>query len=69
MEEELIIAIFFFVTFLGMVAYVIYANYHEGYKKGQIDALSGNVKYELKENEQGETTWQEIKDKDVHRTD
>lgn len=35
----------------------------EGYKKGQIDALRGIVKYELKRNEDGEEVWTKIEEK------
>ncbi len=33
--------------------------FNEGYKSGQIDALSGDVKYELKSQPNGETLWVE----------
>ena len=36
--------------------------YNEGYKKGQIDALTGNVKYVLIEKETKEKVWMEKKE-------
>jgi len=35
--------------------------YDEIYKRGQIDAINGRVKYEKMTNEDGETYWREIK--------
>jgi hypothetical protein len=34
--------------------------YDDGYKDGQLDALTGKVKYEKKENGLGEIVWTEI---------
>ena len=32
----------------------------EGYKAGQVDALRGVVKYELRENDIGEMVWRDV---------
>jgi hypothetical protein len=40
---------------------VVIGKYKEGYKDGQVDAINGKVKYELKENEDKTTEWVEIK--------
>ena len=37
---------------------------NQSYRQGQIDALTGQIKYELQTNEQGETTWQMIEEED-----
>ena len=34
----------------------------QSYRQGQIDALTGQIKYELQTNGQGETTWQKIEE-------
>jgi hypothetical protein len=34
---------------------------HDGYKKGQIDAINGEIHYQLEKQQNGETEWVEIK--------
>ena len=34
---------------------------HDGYKKGQIDAINGEIHYQLEKRPNGETEWIEIK--------
>ncbi len=34
-----------------------------GYKKGQVDAINGVIKYELVENSDGSKEWQKIEEK------
>ena len=36
----------------------------KAYKQGQIDALTGKVKYELVEHDDGTRTWEEIEEED-----
>jgi len=51
------------VTILGIVLFVLFVclvhllGYKDGYKQGQIAAISGNVKYELKVNPDKSTSW------------
>lgn len=45
--------------FSFMVILVIYI-YEYGYKKGQIDALTGTIKYELKTNKDQSRSWKII---------
>jgi hypothetical protein len=56
--EVLIMVIgFLFVVFAsGRVGYELNIG---DYRRGQIDALTGKVKYELRENEMGERVWVE----------
>ena len=65
MEENILIGITFFVIamFVMAIVVIIKDTKEEGYKQGQIDALSGNPKYELGKNEHGETVWKKIKSK------
>lgn len=37
-------------------------SYEEGYKDGQVDALTGKIKYHKVENEDKELVWEEIED-------
>lgn len=41
---------------------------NEGYKQGQIDAINGKIKYELKENEDKSKTWhnKNYQNREVH---
>ncbi len=55
-------ATIFLLVFLGfLLAIVIIATFHidltDRYRKGQIDALNGKVKYEKRENDDGEMVW------------
>jgi len=50
----------------GAISGVVYTlaivggNWHDGYREGQIDALTGDVKYEFCEQPNGEIKWVEI---------
>jgi hypothetical protein len=56
---------FIIVLFLIFVIFISKDKYKEGYKDGQVDAINGKVKYELKENEDKTTDWVEIKKKNI----
>lgn len=53
-----------FVFFVGGIAVSLFIdqilNRNDNYRQGQIDALNGKIKYEKKENKDGETVWVEI---------
>lgn len=51
-----------FVLGIGLLICSASTFYEGGYKQGQIDALTDNVKYELVQQPNGELHWQEIKD-------
>ena len=51
----MIIGAYLFGLFLGL--FMI----NDDYEQGQIDALSGNIKYELITNPDSSRTWEEIK--------
>jgi len=36
--------------------------YNEGYKDGQVDAINGDIWYELQTNEDGETVFEELEE-------
>lgn len=40
---------------------IIFNTIDDNYKKGQIDAINGKIKYELKKTENGESVWVEKK--------
>ena len=44
------------------VLYVSGADYDKGYRQGQIDALTGTVKYELVTQADSTKMWQEVSD-------
>jgi hypothetical protein len=51
-------------TFNGYAFGIIFSLFFDlkdHYRKGQIDALNGKIKYEKRENEDGETVWEKIK--------
>jgi hypothetical protein len=48
---------------MALTIFIAISNYNDGYKDGQVDAINGKVKYELKENEDKTTEWVEIKNK------
>lgn len=50
---------------LGSIKLFYDKAFEEGYKQGQIDALTGKVKYELSKNEDGELVWTEINIKKI----
>ena len=55
------IKIFFILFAVSIPILLVYfKRYNDGYREGQIDALSGNKKYEKKDNKRGETIWAEI---------
>lgn len=43
-----------------VIALLLINMYINNYKKGQIDAINGNIKYELVKNSDGTTSWEEI---------
>jgi hypothetical protein len=52
----------FIILSIGFISgYFVGKSY--GYKKGQIDAINGIIKYELIKQENGESKWKRIKDK------
>lgn len=55
------VIVIFAIIALPIIAYSIgdEDGYREGYKQGQIDALSGSIEYELRENKDGSKTWEE----------
>lgn len=61
--KEIIEAILLCVVILVMLIVMMYCCYYEGYQHGQIDALNGKIKFEKKENEDGETVWTEKSEK------
>lgn len=55
----IIVTLVFLVVMFFMILVISIAN-NKGYKDGQIDALTGNIKYELIENERKEMYWKKI---------
>lgn len=51
-----------FILFLALIIFLgllcMFASYSGGYRQGQIDALTGNVVYELVEHPDGTKTWE-----------
>ena len=48
---------------IGLMFIFIIACYDDGYKKGQIDAINGNIKYELVTNPDKSTKWVRISER------
>lgn len=47
---------------IGIILWAVFFNpIKEGYKRGQVDALTGNIKYELVTQPDSTKTWEEIK--------
>jgi ABC-type dipeptide/oligopeptide/nickel transport system permease subunit len=52
---------------LGIICLIIslfaglQSGFSSGYKRGQIDALSGKIKYELVQHDDKTVTWEEVK--------
>ncbi len=59
--NDRVLAIINLVCFaLVMVCFCLIANLK--YKEGQIDSINGKIKYELKANSDGSSSWREIKE-------
>ena len=54
--------IFGIVLFIFLVVWNNITFEKKGYKQGQIDAINGNIKYELVEQPDRTTKWKEIKE-------
>jgi len=56
--NETIVRVCFLGALLSCVVMAIMIGYEEGYKAGQLDAALGEMKYELKEQKNGEKIWE-----------
>jgi len=54
--------ILWIVLFILLVVWINIGFKKTGYKQGQIDAINGNIKYELVEQPDRTTKWKEIKE-------
>lgn len=48
-------------SIIGISSFTAYIINEGGYKRGQVDAINGKIKYELKSQEDGATEWRKIK--------
>ena len=48
---------------ISIVYVLLFALFQDDYKRGQIDAIRGNIKYELIEQDNGESKWEYITEK------
>ena len=61
------VGLLFVGVFAGIILTMIIDNvFREPYKHGQIDALTGNIKYELIENSDSTKTWERINEPKNH---
>ena len=63
MSKEMILSILFtaWIVIVGSLIIIPQFDLNLDYRQGQIDALSGNIKYELITNPDSSRTWKEIK--------
>jgi hypothetical protein len=45
---------------LFFISFLIVGFYHSGYKSGQINAINGNINYELKKQKDNSFVWEKI---------
>lgn len=48
------------IIMLIVIFIAVRAGYYEGYKKGQIDSMTGKIKYKLVEYPDGEKLWTRV---------
>lgn len=64
MKEEIIFICICMIIFIVISAFGFLIGYREGYQSGQVNAIRGNIKYELVEQRNDSTKWKKIKRKE-----
>ena len=62
MQRVLIVTAILFIIMCVMVPLVGRVKYDDGYKQGQIDALTGSIRYKLEQQQDGTTIWRKIEE-------
>ncbi len=63
MQRELIVTAVLLIIMVLMMPLIGGVKYDEGYKQGQIDALTGKICYKLEQQQDGSTMWIKIENK------